>query len=366
MGTLDMVAKIKGREFTQFGKKVLVTQMKYKQLESHFEVDQEVQRKIDPNRRGEIKEFILDSLKAGQPFHFSPFIFSARKGLKKVEDGFEFASGCKLYILDGQHRIAAIASAINSLNTDKEGKEEMMQFEEAEKIQHQIQLLKEYPISMQIYLDLEQNEERQLFNDINTERREAHAGLVMQYDYRDQYTEWTRRIADRLVEEMEIDRKKSRLTNQSSAITSLVIMKKCLIALFEGILTVKKGDPHPRGCALEKVPDVAESFFRTWKELFPKNMADRNKYVSGLSGIQIALAYTVFILIRKYSIPHREAIRMLLFLKKHCSWMHTDPLFRHMYNAETGKIANHSSVTAIQHTAKAFYLKIASERDKEK
>lgn len=366
MSTMEMVTKIQGKEFTQFGKKVLATQMEYKILESHFEVDQEVQRKIDPKRRSEIREFILDSLKGGQDFHFSPFIFSARKGINPVENGFEFVSGRKIYILDGQHRVSAIASALVSLNTDKEAKEEMMLYEEAERIQQQIKFLREYPISMQIYLDLEQHEERQLFTDINTERREAHIGLVMQYDYRDRYTEWTRQVAGRLVEEMEIDQKRSRLTNQNSAITSLTIMRKCLIALFEGILTTKTGDPYPRGCDPNKVPDIAESFFRMYVRLFPKKMADRNKYVCGLSGIQLALAYTVFILIRKYSIPHQDAIRMLLPLKKHCSWKHTDALFTHMYNPDTGKISNHSTLTAIQHTAKAFFVKIESERERAK
>ncbi len=366
MSTMKMVTKIQGKEFTQFGKKVLFTQMKYRELESHFEVDEEVQRKIDTKRRSEIRDFILDSLENREGFHFSPFIFSARNGINPVENGFEFVSGRKIYILDGQHRISAIASALVSLNTDKEVKEEMMHYEELERIKEQINILREYPISMQIYLDLEQNEERQLFTDINTERREAHIGLVMQYDYRDQYTEWTRCVAKRLAEEMEIEQKRSRLTSQNSAITSLTIMRRCLIALFEGILTVKTGDPYPRGCAPNKVPDVAESFFRMCIRLFPKTMANRNKYVYGLSGIQIALAYTVFILIRKYSIPHQEAIRMLLPLKKHCSWKHTDPIFAHMYNAETGKITNHSTVTAIQHTAKAFFVKIESERDRAK
>lgn len=363
MGTMDLVTKIQGREFTQFGKKILATQINFKVLESLFEVDQEVQRKIDPNRRSEIRQFILDSLDRGEGFHFSPFIFSARKGIYSVEDGYEFASGCKIYILDGQHRAAAISSALGYLKSMKEANEDIGDYQEVEKVRRQIEYLHGYPISMQIYLDLMQHEERQLFTDINTERREAHVGLVMQYDYRDQYTELTRQVAGRLVNEMEIDQKRSRLTNQNSAVTSLTIMRRCLIALFEGVLTVKTGDPYFRGCHRSKVPDISISFFRTWIKLFPKKMADRNKYVSGLSGIQMALAYTVFILIRKYSIPHQEAIQLLLTLKKQCSWKHTDPLFEHMYNSETGKITNHSTMTAIQNTAMAFFHKIASERD---
>ncbi|MBS4204814.1 DNA sulfur modification protein DndB [Lederbergia citrea] len=363
MSGVGMVTKINGTEYKQFGKKVLATQMNFSLLEALFEVDQEVQRKIDPNRRMEIRQFIIDSLKNEESFYFSPFIFSARNGIKVVDGGFEFEPSSKIYILDGQHRSAAISSALSYLKSIKEGKEEMGQYEEAEKTQNYIDILNSYPVTMQIYLDLEQHEERQLFTDINTERREAHIGLVMQYDQRDQYTELTRQVADQLIEEMEIDHQRSRLTNQNTAITSLTIMRRCLIALFEGILTVKTGDPYFRGCKYDEVPDISASFFLSWKKLFPKKMSDRNKYVPGLTGIQIALAYTVFILIRQYSVSYKEAIRMLLSLRRSCSWQHDDPLFAHMYNRETGKIRNHSSATAIQKTAFAFVLKIESERD---
>ncbi|MBS4219041.1 hypothetical protein KHA96_12010 [Bacillus sp. FJAT-49711] len=361
MNNAGMVTKINGTAFMQFEKRVLATQMPYSMLEAMFEVDQEVQRKIDPNRRIEIREFILKSLENKQMFYFSPFIFSARNGIIAAHDGFEFEPGSKLYILDGQHRQSAISSAIGYLKSLKEGSEELGQYEKAIELQNQINMLKSYPVSMQIYLDLEQHEERQLFTDINTERKEAHIGLVMQYDYRDQYTELTRQVAESLVKEMEIEQKRSRLTNQNSAITSLSIMRKCLIALFEGILAVKSGDPYFRGCKQNEVPDISRAFFLAWKKLFPRNMSDRNKYVTGLSGIQIALAYTVFILIRQYSISHKEAIRMLASLKKHCSWKHHDPLFAHMYNPATGKIAHHSSTTAIQNTALAFIKKIKGE-----
>lgn len=99
---------------------------------------------------------------------------------------------------------------------------------------------------MQIYLNLDTQQEKQLFSDVNTERREAHVGLIMQYDKRDYYTEVTRKLSEELDELFEIEKKLSRVTNFNSAVTSLAIMKKCLIAMFEGILTVKVGPPSVR------------------------------------------------------------------------------------------------------------------------
>ena len=46
--TNDMTATINGSEYNQFGKEVLKTQMSFSLFEAIFEVDLEVQRKMDP------------------------------------------------------------------------------------------------------------------------------------------------------------------------------------------------------------------------------------------------------------------------------------------------------------------------------
>lgn len=341
---------INGSGYNQFGKKVLMTQLRFSNLEAIFEVDANVQRKIEPKRRFEIKEFIFKGLEQ-KDFFFSTFVFSSRGAIVETENGWVLSSGCKLYIVDGKHRYAALSSALSILKIEKETAEEAGDFKEANKIQNYIDKIKRYPISMQVYLDLTQQEEHKLSSDINTERKEAHNGLIMQYDKRDEYTELTRNIADQLKDEFEIEHKLSRLTNHNSAITSLTTIRKCLIALFEGIITVKKGDPYFRKCSPSEVPNIALAFFETWKNLFPKPMANRKRYVSGLTGIQIALAYTVFLYIRKHSATHVDAIKQLQKLKRHCTWRHDDPLFAHLYDSTSGKIKYHSTSTAIEKTA---------------
>ncbi|PLR95894.1 DNA sulfur modification protein DndB [Bacillus sp. T33-2] len=341
---------ISGNGYRQFGKRVLMTQLRFSTLEAIFEVDPEVQRNLDPKRRSEIREFIIKALE-DKDFYFSPFVFSSRGAIVETDQGWELNPGCKLYILDGQHRAFAMSSALSHLKSRKESAEESGNFEEAAKIQSYIDKLKEYPVSMQVYLELSRQEERQLFSDINSERKEAHIGLVMQYDQRDQYTELTREIAEQLRDHFEIEQKLSRLTGQNSAVTSLATIRKCLIALFEGILTVKKGDPYFRKCSPEEVPDIALAFFEAWLKIFPRQMANRKRYVSGLTGIQVALAYTVYQLTKKPTINHKEAIKRLQSLKKHCTWKHDDPLFSHLYDPSTGRIKNHSTTTAIENTA---------------
>ncbi|EKN69266.1 hypothetical protein BABA_10401 [Neobacillus bataviensis LMG 21833] len=361
MSNHDFRTIIEGIDYNQFGKKVLATQLRFSTLEALFEVDQEVQRKLDTQRRSEIREFILKSLK-GKDFYFSPFIFSARGAFNNTEHGWALEPGTKLYILDGQHRSSAMSSALSHLKSQKETAEEMGNDKEAKIIQGYIEKLRDYPVAMQVYLDLTQEEERQLFTDINTERKEAHIGLIMQYDHRDEYTELTRKVAKRLQSEFEIEQELSRLTNYNSSVTSLTIMKKCLLAMFEGNLTVKKGEANFGNYKPNEIIAISQLFFETWQQIFPKQMANRRKFVTGLTGIQVALAYTVFHLTKNYSISHQEAIMQLSKLKKHCTWEHDHPLFTHLYDPGTRRIKHHSSTTAIQKTAWKFKAMIDKER----
>lgn len=353
--TNDMAATINGIGYNQFGKDVLITQLGFSVLEAMFEVDPEVQRKLDPQRRSEIRDFILKSVDKDD-FYFSPFVFSARGAISKVDNGWALTPGCKLYILDGMHRSAGLSSAISHLKSKKELAEETNRFDLAEKYQESLDKIRSYPVSMQIYLSLSQQEERQLFTDINTERRDAHVGVIMQYDQRDIFTKITRNVAKELSKKIEIEQKLSRLSNQSSAVTSLSIMRKCLLAMFEGDLSAKWDEPSHRYIHSNDMEEAAMKFFEMWASILPKRPADRKQFVSGISGVQISLAYAVLLLVKKHNISHLEAIQKLNNLKKVCTWKHTDPLFTHLYDSSTKRIKNHSRTTSIAKTAFEFVL----------
>ncbi|MCM3706454.1 DNA sulfur modification protein DndB [Cytobacillus sp. FSL R5-0596] len=357
MTDIGVLTRIKGSAYNQFSKKVLVTQLRYATLEAIFEVDEEVQRKLDPKRRVEIREFIIQSLEEGRDFYFSPFVFSARGAIRQTEDGWELTPGSKLYIIDGQHRSASFSSAISHLKSRKESAEETGRLDEAIMLKTYIERLKEYPVAMQVFLDLTTTQERQLFTDINTERRDAHIGQVMLYDQRDQYTELTRSVAAHLQPMFEIEQSLSRISIHNSALTSLATMKRCIIALFEGILTVKKGSPYYR-CNPKEAEEIAIEFFKIWPLIFPKKSANRIKFACGYSGVQIALAYCVNQLTRTHNLSYKVALHELKNLKSECSWKHDDPMFRHLFDPSASKIKGHSATRKIQQTSLEFKKKI--------
>ncbi|MBM7646383.1 DNA sulfur modification protein DndB [Scopulibacillus daqui] len=357
-----VTARLNGDIYQQFGKEVLVSTVYFRYLESIFDIDREVQRELDIKKCNDIKAFILHTVREGT-FYFSPFIFSARDSVENSNGTWEIPPGKRLFILDGQHRYKSMEKAILDLQSELSVLEGSFpeREEDIQVIKKDIEKLRNYPISMQIYLNLSKEDERQLFTDINTERKEAHYGLIMQYDHRDEYIELTRQIANQLKNSFDIEMKLSRLTVQNSSVTSLTIMRRCLLALFEGILTVKKGSPNPKKCRKDEMFDIAVAFFESWLDVFPRNMHDREKYVTGLSGIQVATAYTVFQLANSCDLTYSEAINSIKKLTHHCTWLHSDPLFKNFYDSSTRRIKNHSSTSAIQKLSKKFMSLVCKE-----
>lgn len=352
-------AYIEGIKYRQFGHDVLFTEMRFQTLLALFDVDADVQRELDTQRRQDIRTFILQSLEQQQPFYFSPFVFSARGQIEEDENGFYLIPGSNLYISDGQHRMKAMESAYFTLKMTLEAIQYIHNADKVAEIERQIKFLKEYKVGMQIYIDLDQKKERQMFSDLNTERREAQPGQLLQYDHRDTYSVLTRQLAQQLQNEMEIEMTASRVLDSSSAMTTLVTMKRCLLALFEGNISQKIGEPNFK-CRKEEVNEIAEAFFKQWFTIFPKNPHNRTAYASGLSGIQIALALAVHSFVKQYKMPYREAIDLLRHLKT-CSWHHQDPLFQHLYKAEKKRLIGHSTSYAIHITAKKFVRVIELE-----
>ncbi|WJY26383.1 DNA sulfur modification protein DndB [Sporosarcina trichiuri] len=360
---VEVVSNLPGERYVQFGKDVLMTQMRFFTLQALFEVDQDVQRKLDTKKRAEIRDFILESLKSGQPFFFSPFVFSSRRQIAAGNDGeLRLNAGSRLYILDGQHRCSALASALGHLKSMQEANEETGDLAEAAVIGGYIDQLNRLPIALQIFLDLTTSEEKQLFSDINSERSEPRQGLRMQYDQRDPYTTLARQLAEDLSDDMDIEMVCSRLTAQNSAITSLTTMRRCLVALFEGSASEKKRKSAFGGYPEEEAARIGREFFASWLRIYPKKMPQRGNFVCAKTGIQIALAQTAYQLVKGEGISYDEAIDRMTLLRGSCTWKAGDPLFAHMYEAAGKRLKNHGTTTNTRRTMRGFLAVIERER----
>ncbi|MGQ3479457.1 DNA sulfur modification protein DndB [Paenibacillus sp. TY11] len=357
----NITTRLPGKDYIQFGKKILLTQLPFRYLNTIFEVDEYVQRQLDVRKRNQIRDFILNAAQKDW-FYFSPFIFSARGALTQVSNGWEMPTDSKLIVLDGQHRISGMNLAIQRIQTSIYNTTTDTDDEEIESKKKILEKLNNYPISMQIYLDIDTQQERQLFSDINTERRELHGGLIVKYDKRDQYSELVREISHALKSEFEIEETLSRLSRQNSALTTLVGMRRCLIAMFEGNLNIREGEESYQEVKINEIKPIAISFFRKWIEIFPQKANNRTKYVSGITTVQIVLANIVNYLKRNNDISYMEAINLLDNLKNECTWKHTDPIFYPYYDKSKKRLAGFSSATAINKLTSSFLEIIEAKR----
>ena len=360
--TNELTATLNGDKFVQFGKDILITQIPFMFLDTLFEIDELVQRKLDVRKRNQICDFILETVK-DETFYFSPFIFSARGAIQAEGEKWTIAPGCKLFILDGQHRCAGLKLAIQKLEMQKVQLETESKSEfEIKKVNNMIDQLKKYQITMQVYLDLDQTQERQLFADINMERKDVHGGLIVKYDKRDEYAMLAQELTYDLKPHFEIEEITSRLTQSNSAITSLSTMRKCLITMFEGYLSSKEGSAYFRNINPSQVKPTALAFFKIWTKLFPENMNDRSQFVCGLSTVQLSLAYTVHKLTKTHNLTYLEAIQALTSLAQYCTWEKNDPLFSPFYNEEKQRLIGFSGNASISFITDIFVELIVRER----
>lgn len=350
---------LNGIAYNQFGHDIFFTQLNLKTLLALFDVDSNVQRELDPQRKIEIRTFILENVEQGRDFQFTPFVFDARGELKQDEQGFYITEGSKLYISDGQHRTFGLDDALTQLKNAYNAALFVKNEEKITKTKEQIKYLENFKVTMQIYLGLDVKQSRQLFSDLNTERREAHPGQLLQYDHRDAYSILTRKLAEKLQGQIDIELKASRVVNSSASLTTLVMMKRCIVALFDG-LYVQRANKNTFSYPQHEVEQIAETFFLKWLQIFPKKAHKRSEYVTGLTGIQVALALTVYQLTKDQKLSYQEAIEQLTHLKQ-CSWRHADPMFHFLYSQEKNSLIGHSSSYAIRRLKDTFLQIIKQE-----
>ena len=73
----------------------------------------------------------------------------------------------KLYVVDGQHRLAAFQRIMETLQSQMARAKDRREYDKMEEITEKLRRLYAFPISTMTYLDINARQERQLFSDIN-------------------------------------------------------------------------------------------------------------------------------------------------------------------------------------------------------
>lgn len=205
LGTIE----IPGVAVNTFGQATLSTTLPVSKLLSIYEVDLEVQRAIIPQNLTKLMDYIKLYVDGGQTIFFPGIIFSARgAGQLDFERGiYHLQSVEKLYVVDGQHRLAAFRRLAETLQSLMARARDRREYEQVEEITDKLKRLYNYPLSIMIYMDIDARQERQLFSDINKLPRKIGGNLALLRDQRRFYHVLATELAqsDPVLQEIGID-----------------------------------------------------------------------------------------------------------------------------------------------------------------
>ncbi|WP_282941221.1 DGQHR domain-containing protein [Paenibacillus sp. RC67] len=164
-----------------FGQTTLSTTLPMSKLFSIYEVDLEVQRAIVPQNLSKLMDYIMLYLDHQQGIYFPGIILSARGAGEYDADQqvYRLQAIEKLYVVDGQHRLAAFRRIMETLQSNMARAKDRREYDRMEEITDKLSKLYTFPMSTMIYLDINARQERQLFSDINKLPRKIGGNLAV-------------------------------------------------------------------------------------------------------------------------------------------------------------------------------------------
>ncbi|MFC4601966.1 DNA sulfur modification protein DndB [Cohnella hongkongensis] len=328
---------------TQFNQRVVSVQCTVNDILKFLEIDREVQRDIDTERVASISKYIQYGLN-GNDIYFSPLIFSARGQGEFDNEKLEYHLNMndRLVILDGQHRIKAFELLKHRLEAMIE------QNKNDKKINETYYSLLSFPLTVQIFLDLNINKERQLFTDVNTKSSAVNNTLLVMYKKGDLYGDLVREIVQShpTINPDEFEcRAKTTRTKLATAATLYVLAQ----ALNEGTYHRKQNTKinAENYIAFKK---KTETFLTLLKKYTPNDALDRDKYVVYASNVLVAIAKFIHDTLNKYPNTTMEDIFKRTIYS--VDWSHRNNDFKKLaakFNNQTKKY-NFGSIGRIVRT----------------
>lgn len=308
---------LKATQGNHFGKKILSMQCTANQVLKFIEIDRAVQRDLIDQHVSEIQKYIQYGLD-GNNIYFPPIILSARgKGtFDEEKHEYKISLDEKLILLDGQHRIKAFEMIEKRLairnNNDN------LKF---------LNYVKNFPFTLQIFMDISKKEEKQLFTDVNTKSSKVNNTLLIMYKNND--------LCGKLVKDIinnhptissELFEVRSKYTK--TKIMTSAVLHNVIITLNDGILHTGR----VKSKIIEETYDIYKDrtieFLELINRLLPINLYNRSKSIVYLPKVLIGIAYFVGDSLRKY-----EKITMYdIFINvlSKIDWSQSNKLFKEL------------------------------------
>ncbi|MNC33012.1 hypothetical protein D3C75_813930 [compost metagenome] len=196
-----------------------------------------MQRSIIPQNLTKLIDYIQLFLDHQQTVYFPGIILSARGAGEYDENAgvYRLKAIEKLYVVDGQHRLAAFQRLTESFQSLMARAKDRREYDKMEEISQKLNSLYQFPMSVMIYLDIDARQERQLFSDINKLPRKIGGNLAVLRDQRRFYHVVASRLAgsDPNLQDIGVDMFTER-GKGPEFLWSYHLLVEVMCALFEG------------------------------------------------------------------------------------------------------------------------------------
>lgn len=260
-------------------KAVMTTQIKVKDLLRVYRIDPSVNRDLNYTRLPKLTEYI-NSFDMKQGIYLPAMVCSLRENPNRYYDQenqtLEIPLGVKLVVLDGQHRLKSLERFLGNNTINKERKK----------------VISDSKVTLQLYFNLSQKDEKILFADINSRSKKVSMSLVTRYD--------TREIMHVLVTELhnishplqslQIEFEKSRIVRPNNR---YFFTSARLIRFINHLLFGKAGlNQEEKKIIRENYDEVIsflDRFFLYFSEALPSDPGNVLNYVLGHEPLQNAI-----------------------------------------------------------------------------
>lgn len=318
---------LKALKGNHFGKDILSLQCKANELIKFFEIDGDVQRELIDYHVADIQKYIQYGME-GKNIYFPPIILSARgrgtydKDLQEYRLRFDE----KLTMLDGQHRIKAFESIMKrlSIRTDAQS-------------QAQLSYVSNFPFSVQIFMDITNEEEKQLFTDVNTKASKVSNTLLIMYKSDDLCSQLVKDIIENhptIPEDMFEVRSKYTKTKFMTAAT----LHNIIVTLNDRLLHTQRADSKITEETYHIYKEKTVEFLDLLNTYFSFNLHGRSQSIIYIPKVLSGLAFFIADALEKDPTTTMEKL-FEEYIKK-IDWSHNNRDFEKIgltYNPNTGR-----------------------------
>ncbi|MCU6793674.1 MULTISPECIES: DGQHR domain-containing protein [Paenibacillus] len=314
--------EIPGAASRTFGQTTLTTTLPMSKLFSIYEVDLEVQRSLVPQNLSKLIDYIMLFLEHKQGIYFPGIILSARgAGEYDAENKvYRLQAIEKLYVVDGQHRLAAFRRLMETLQSNMTRAKDRREYDRMEEISEKLSKLYSFPMSTMIYLDINARQERQLFSDINKLPRKIGGNLAVLREQRRFYHVLATQIAEqdpamkRISVDMFTERGKG-----PEFLFSYHLLVEILVGLFEGRLksSARNNGYYFQPKDIEDLQKLASFYFDALLRYLPE---PEKGELCWTENMQIAMAMVFHGEATKTGSFNRYALEYAMKILPHIDW----------------------------------------------